>query len=158
MKVYNMNALVIVLSIILSYKAIAQENKTNNISNEITTFSILVHEYEDAIGFYTKKLGFKVIKDFKYGKDKRWVSLSLSDTNIKITFAKVFEKNKYLVGNQAGEYPIFIISTNDIEKVYSQLKTKGVKFIKEPATQAWGKSALLVDLYGNKIHLQEVKR
>jgi hypothetical protein len=40
------------------------------------TFGLIVKDYEEAIDFYTKKLGFVVLEDVPMGQD-RWVTMTL---------------------------------------------------------------------------------
>ncbi|MFL5588043.1 MAG: VOC family protein, partial [Ktedonobacteraceae bacterium] len=40
------------------------------------TCGLLVKDYDEALDFYTKKLGFVVVEDVPLGED-RWVTISL---------------------------------------------------------------------------------
>src|SRR5256885_13967448 len=57
--------------------------KTNLCATEETamkknkmTFCLLVKNYDEALAFYTQKLGFVVVEDFSMGED-RWVTITL---------------------------------------------------------------------------------
>lgn len=121
----------------------------------IKSFALLVHDYDEAIEFYTKKLEFNLLSDQKYGENMRWVSLGLKGSEIQITLGEAAEEEKQFVGKQAGlNYPFFVMAVKDVEKVYNEFLSKGVKFIQKPTQRPWGLGAVFEDLYGNKIYLQ----
>lgn len=122
----------------------------------VKSFALLVHDYDEAIEFYTKKLGFNLLSDQEYGENMRWVSLGLGESEIQITLGKAAEEEKQFVGKQAGlNYPFFVIVVKDVDKVYDEIKSKGVNFTQKPTQRPWGLGAVFEDLYGNKIYLQE---
>ena len=43
---------------------------------QIAHIALIVKDYDEAIVFYTEKLGFKVIRDIALNKKKRWVLLA----------------------------------------------------------------------------------
>ncbi|HYM61757.1 MAG TPA: VOC family protein, partial [Thermoanaerobaculia bacterium] len=46
--------------------------------NKVKIISVLVLDYDVAIEFYTRKLGFELIEDKAFGDD-RWVTIALPD-------------------------------------------------------------------------------
>jgi len=42
----------------------------------IAQIAVVVKDYDEAIAFYTQKLGFKLIEDTHLSEDKRWVRIS----------------------------------------------------------------------------------
>ncbi|CAM4202746.1 hypothetical protein PSOS111911_07535 [Pseudoalteromonas ostreae] len=49
----------------------------SNIKQQIGSIALVVESYDDAIAFYTQKLGFDLIKDTDLGNGKRWVTCKL---------------------------------------------------------------------------------
>ena len=128
--------------------AIAQEGS-------VKSFALLVHDYDEAIEFYTEKLGFELISDQKFGENMRWVSLKMAGSDIQISLGKASEEDAPYVGKQGGiSYPFFVITAKDVQQVYEKMSARGVQFINPPEQRPWGLGALLEDLYGNKIYLQ----
>jgi catechol 2,3-dioxygenase-like lactoylglutathione lyase family enzyme len=69
-------------------------------------FGVLVKNYDEAIDFYTKKLGFVVLEDNPMGDD-RWVTLTLSGNDgcvIALHVARI-KDDQALLGKQDGSYP-----------------------------------------------------
>ncbi len=125
------------------------------ILNNLIT-SLLVKDYDEAIGFYSGKLGFVVAEDLPMGPD-RWVTIALPNSH-ETVFALHVAKSEgdlALVGKQGGTFPYLGISTNDCLADYQRLKALGVKFHGEPEVRPYGTGVMLEDLYGNKIFLNE---
>jgi catechol 2,3-dioxygenase-like lactoylglutathione lyase family enzyme len=120
------------------------------------TFGIIVQDYDKAINFYTRKLGFVVAEDVPIGED-RWVTITLPG-NQDCTIALHKALNHYdlaLIGKQGGSFPFLGIDTEDCIGEYQRMKALGVKFHGEPDIQPYGTGVMLEDLYGNKIFMNQ---
>jgi uncharacterized glyoxalase superfamily protein PhnB len=53
------------------------------------------------------------------------------------------------IGNQAGGRVFLFLKTDDFDRDYEAFRSRGVRFVREPATHPYGKVAVLEDLYGN---------
>ena len=88
-------------------------------------FSLLVRDYEEAIRFYTDKLGFTVSEDVTFGED-RWVVLGLRDSGepgLALTLART-ESDLAVVG-QAGSFPLFALGIDDCFGEYRRMQERG---------------------------------
>jgi catechol 2,3-dioxygenase-like lactoylglutathione lyase family enzyme len=122
----------------------------------LTNIGLVVRDYDEAIQFYTNKLGFTVSEDVSFGED-RWVVLSLPDSRelgLALGLART-EEDLAVVGNQAGSFPLFALGTDDCFGEYRRMKELGVVFHGEPQSEPWGTGVLFEDLYGNKIYLNQ---
>jgi len=122
----------------------------------VTLVKLLVNAHDEALEFYTEKLGFEVAEDTKLG-DYRWLLVRLPDNEefcINLDVAKTSEQEA-LVGRQAADLPLFSIDTDDCMSVYRSLKGRGVEFEGEPEVLPYGTGVLMKDLYGNKIYLNQ---
>jgi catechol 2,3-dioxygenase-like lactoylglutathione lyase family enzyme len=122
----------------------------------ITLVKLFVNNQDQALEFYTKKLGFEVAEDSTLG-DYRWLLVRLPDSrefSINLDVAKTDEQ-KALVGRQAADAPLFSIETDDCMTEYRSLKERGVEFDGEPEVRPYGTGVLMKDLYGNKIYINE---
>jgi catechol 2,3-dioxygenase-like lactoylglutathione lyase family enzyme len=117
--------------------------------------SVLVNDYDAAIDFYTKKLGFNLVEDIPFG-DRRWITLSLPGDGCSLAFelAKSAE-DLALVGKQGGSFPFLALDTADCLGDFKALKARGVIFHGEPESGPWGTGVLLEDLYGNRLFLNQ---
>ena len=122
----------------------------------VTLVKLLVSNHDEALEFYTNKLGFEVAEDSKMG-DYRWLLLRLPDNKefcVHLDVAKT-DGQKALVGRQAADLPLFSIETDDCMSEYTVLKERGVEFEGEPEVRPYGTGVLMKDLYGNKIYLNQ---
>ena len=131
---------------------------------ELKNVSLLVNNYDEAIAFYTQKLGFKVIMDVPYGEKEmyRWITLGLQNENenekegTEITLAlSNSQDSKKMVGKQASTYPLFVLLTDNCQQEYERMKSDGVKFLGEPQQSPYGIGVVFEDLYGNLIYLRD---
>lgn len=122
----------------------------------MTLVKLLVDNQDEALQFYTERLGFEVAEDSKMG-DYRWLLVRLPDNRefcINLDVARTDEQ-KALVGCQAADMPLFSIETDDCMRDYLALKERGVEFEGEPAVQPYGTGVLMKDLYGNRIYINQ---
>ena len=119
-------------------------------------FGVLVKNYDEAIDFYTKKLGFVVLEDNPMGDD-RWVTITVpgNDGCVVALHVARTKEDQTLLGKQGGSYPYFALETNDCLGDYQRMKELGVKFDGEPEVRPYGTGVLLEDLYGNKIFMNQ---
>lgn len=119
--------------------------------------SLIVHSYDEAIAFFTEKLGFGLVEDSPSfttsGAPKRWVVVqppdSLNGFGILLARADGPEQEA-LVGKQfAGRVGIFW-RVKDFEATYGRLLDNGVEFVRVPKTEDYGRVAVFLDLMGNK--------
>lgn len=124
---------------------------------QIAQFTIVVADYNEAISFYTGKLGFQLLEDTPLSAEKRWVRVAPpGNSGCAILLAKAAgEQQQAAVGNQTGGRVGFFLHTDDFERDYSRLLQNGVKIIRPPATHPYGQVAVFADLYGNLWDLVE---
>jgi len=118
---------------------------------QIAHIALVVSDYDEAIQFYTGKLGFELIEDTKLSDTKRWVIVAPRGSNgCSLLLAKAAtEEQTSRVGNQTGGRVFLFMHTDNLQRDYDALQNKGVTFVRTPATEAWGTVAVFKDLYGN---------
>ncbi|PJO45032.1 VOC family protein [Lysinibacillus xylanilyticus] len=118
----------------------------------VVHIALVVHDYDEAIEFYTKKLHFTLIEDtYQPEQDKRWVVISppgSSGTTILLAKASKPEQTSF-IGNQAGGRVFLFLGTDDFWRDYNEMIEKGIEFVREPQEQPYGIVAVFKDLYGN---------
>lgn len=114
--------------------------------------ALVVKEYDEAIAFYTEKLGFELIEDtYQPEQDKRWVLVAppgAQGTNLLLARAATPEQARF-IGNQTGGRVFLFLSTDDFWRDYRAMKEKGITFVREPQEHEYGTVAVFKDLYGN---------
>ena len=112
--------------------------------------ALIVREYDEAIHFYTSKLGFELIEDKKMSETKRWVIVSPKGSACQLLLAKaVGDEQTSRIGNQTGGRVFLFLYTDNFEAEYNHMKNNGVEFIRERTEEDWGTVAVFKDLYGN---------
>jgi catechol 2,3-dioxygenase-like lactoylglutathione lyase family enzyme len=117
----------------------------------LAQITLVVNDYDEAIDFYTNKLGFKLVEDTILSEIKRWVLISpLGSDGCKILLAKAAtEEQKTRIGNQTGGRVGFFLHTDNFKKDYQTLLDNSIKIIREPTIEPYGTVAVFADLYGN---------
>jgi catechol 2,3-dioxygenase-like lactoylglutathione lyase family enzyme len=123
--------------------------------NILRHITLLVKDQEEALKFYTEKLGFIKREDQLIWMDTmRWLAVSpKNQQETLLSLVKAEPQDEHLVGKQSGNHVFMTILTNDVEKDYKELKERGVNFMLRPETQSWGIEAVFEDLYGNRFDL-----
>ena len=124
----------------------------------LVQISLLVSDYDEAIDFYTNKLGFELIEDtYLPEQDKRWVLVvPPGGSGAAILLARASSPEQVaFVGNQAGGRVFLFLSTDDFWRDYNQYLSMGVHFVRDPEQRDYGTVAVFEDLYGNLWDLLE---
>lgn len=123
--------------------------------NKIGHITLLVKDQDEALKFYTEKLGFQKRQDTVLWGNMRWVTVSpKNQTDLELTFVVTDSEDKRkALGKQAGDHVFLTLETDDCRKDYKAMKAKGVKFYGKPEKQAWGVEVVFEDLYGNLFDL-----
>jgi catechol 2,3-dioxygenase-like lactoylglutathione lyase family enzyme len=128
-------------------------------SQKISHIALVVNDYDEAIRYYTQKLGFVLLEDTKLSETKRWVLVAPQGaTNFSLLLAKAAnEEQQSRVGNQAGGRVFLFLHTSDFWTDYKRLKENGVTIVREAVTEPYGTVAVFSDIYGNLWDLIESK-
>jgi len=125
----------------------------------IAHIALVVKEYDEAIQFYTEKLGFTLIEDTPQGDDKRWVVVSPPGaTECSLLLAKAAnDKQAASIGNQTGGRVFLFLFTDNFWRDYNSMIANNIHFAGAPREEVYGTVAVFEDLYGNQWDLLEPK-
>ena len=124
---------------------------------KVATVTLVVDDYDRAIGFYRDVLGLDLVADTTLGVGKRWVAVA-GTGGARLLLAKADgEAQVTAIGNQTGGRVGFFLETDDFERDHARLVEAGVTFLEAPRHEAYGRVAVFEDLYGNKWDLIEPK-
>jgi len=121
-------------------------------SRRLGAISLLVRDYEKAIAWYERCLGFEIIEDSDLGGGKRWVLIAperAAATPLLLAQAATPEQVRQ-IGNQTGGRVFLFLHTDDFARDHTRMTAEGVRFLEAPRHEAYGSVAVFVDLYGNK--------
>ncbi|HYJ82529.1 MAG TPA: VOC family protein [Allosphingosinicella sp.] len=120
----------------------------------LSQIALVVRDCDEALAFYVGKLGFTLVEDTPIPEqDKRWVTIRPPGapgdaTTILLARAATPEQARF-VGDQAGGRVFLFLATDDFERDFAAYRAAGIRFVREPVTQPYGRVAVFEDLYGN---------
>ena len=117
--------------------------------------TIVVDDYDRAIGFFTGVLGFDLAEDSPSltndGRPKRWVGVRPPGGETGILLARADgDRQAAAVGNQAGGRVGFFLRVDDFDAAHERMTAAGVEFLTAPRTEPYGRVAVFADLWGNR--------
>jgi catechol 2,3-dioxygenase-like lactoylglutathione lyase family enzyme len=121
----------------------------------VALVTIVVADYDEAIAFYTKVLGFELAEDSPSetndGRPKRWVVVRppLAETGLLLAQADG-DTQSAAIGNQTAGRVGFFLRVDDFDETYARLQAGGVTITSPPRTMPYGTVAVFEDLCGNK--------
>jgi catechol 2,3-dioxygenase-like lactoylglutathione lyase family enzyme len=122
--------------------------------------ALVVRDYDEAIDYYTKALGFELVEDTTLTDTKRWVLLAApGSVETRLLLAKASTPEQIArVGDQTGGRVFLFLHTDDFERDYREMIARGVKFCEAPRDEPYGIVAVFEDLYGNRWDLLQLRR
>ena len=136
---------------------------------QLTNVSVWVHDQDEALAFYTEKLGMELREDVTVPEmgNFRWLTVGLAgqpDVAIALMAvpgAPVFdaetqEQLRALVAKGAAGGLFF--AADDVKATYEELKGRGVEFQQEPTEQPYGIDAGFRDPSGNQMRVAQLSQ
>jgi catechol 2,3-dioxygenase-like lactoylglutathione lyase family enzyme len=130
--------------------------------DKLTHTTIWVLDQDEALDFYTHKLGFEINTDATLD-DFRWLTVSppgqkdheliLLEPGPPMMDEDSAEQVKALVAK--GVLGAAAFETSDCRGTYTELSEHGVTFLSEPTKRAWGTEATWRDNSGNWFSMTE---
>ena len=133
---------------------------------QLTHTQIWVHDQDEALAFYTEKLGMELRQDVTVPElgNFRWLSVGVpGQPDVAITLMAipgppVFDEDtraqiQALMAKGASGGLFF--TTDDIQGSYEELKSRGVEFSQEPTEQPYGVDAGFRDPSGNQFRMMQ---
>jgi catechol 2,3-dioxygenase-like lactoylglutathione lyase family enzyme len=128
-------------------------------SRRLAYTSLLVHDYDEAIAFYTQALRFRLLEDTRLSATKRWVVVAPSGDGGALLLARASTPAQVaLVGAQGGGRVWLFLHTDDLDAELAHLRAHGVRLTEEPRQESYGRALVFLDLYGNRWDLVEPRR
>lgn len=123
--------------------------------------SVPISDYDQALAFYTEKLGFVKKHDIPLGEGVRWVTVVSAEepngTELLLEPNAEYPAMKALKeALMADGVPYTAFEVDDIQGHYERLRDLGVTFTMEPTNMGTTIVAILDDTCGNLIQLYEL--
>ncbi|MCY3413662.1 MAG: VOC family protein [Candidatus Heimdallarchaeota archaeon] len=132
--------------------------------NKLIVTSILVGNQDEALKFYTEKLGFEKRQDLAIPTTtERWLTVSpKNQKEIQFLLRKPRAGENELIIKEVqakiGKGSLWTFSTNNCQETYEMLASLGVEFIYPPYKSLLGMEAIFADPFGNRFTLLEIPK
>ncbi len=127
-------------------------------SRELGLITLVVRDYDEAIGFYVDKLDFVLREDRRLGPTKRWVVVAPKPEGTGLLLAQAAdERQTGAIGNQSGGRVFLFLETDVFARDHALYIGRGVRFLEAPRHEAYGTVAVFEDIHGNRWDLIERK-
>jgi catechol 2,3-dioxygenase-like lactoylglutathione lyase family enzyme len=114
--------------------------------------TLVVRDYDEAIDFYVRAAGFRLVEGTLLDEQKRWVVLSppgARETALLLALAAT-DGQRERIGDQTGGRVCLFLMTDDFTRDYDRMRAAGVRFREAPRRERYGTVAVFEDLYGNQ--------
>jgi catechol 2,3-dioxygenase-like lactoylglutathione lyase family enzyme len=134
----------------------------------IANTQVWVHDQDEALAFYTQKLGMEVRADVTLPEmgDFRWLTVGpAGQPDVAIVLmaipgppvmdAETAEQVRSLMAK--GFAGTIFLTTDDCQAAYEELRGRGVEFVEQPEERPYGIDSSFRDPSGNSIRLTRVR-
>ena len=135
---------------------------------KIANAQLWVHDQDEALAFYTEKLGFEVQTDVTLAEmgDFRWLTVGpAGQDDVSIVLMAI--PGQPVMDSETGEQVrelmakgfagTIFLTTDDCRASYEELKGRGVEFVEEPEERPYGIDSGFRDPSGNHFRLTQVR-
>lgn len=134
----------------------------------IANAQLWVHDQEEALAFYTEKVGMEVRADVTLPEmgDFRWLTVGPAGQEDFSIVLMAIPGPPVMDGETAGQVRDLMakgfagtvfLTTDDCQASYEELKDRGVEFTEAPEERPYGIDSGFRDPSGNSLRLTEVK-
>jgi catechol 2,3-dioxygenase-like lactoylglutathione lyase family enzyme len=134
----------------------------------LASTQLWVHDQEEALAFYTQKLGMEVRADVTMPEmgDFRWLTVGpagqpdfaivlMAIPGPPVMDAETAEQVRTLMGK--GFAGTVFLATDDCQAAYEELRGRGVEFTEQPEERPYGIDSAFRDPSGNQFRLTQVR-
>lgn len=130
----------------------------------VTHVTVYVRNDDEALAFFTDKLGFKKKMDSPMGPGgPRWLTVTpagQSDFEVILFNPSTWFKGEEarIATEQIGRQAMIILDSDDIDADYRALTAAGITIDRGVRDLPWGRDLVFRDLYGNQYNLVQSKQ
>jgi uncharacterized glyoxalase superfamily protein PhnB len=135
---------------------------------KVANTQLWVHDQDEALAFYTEKLGMEVRNDVTMPEmgDFRWLTVSPTGQEDYAIVLMAIPGEPVMSGESAEQVRALMakgfagtvfLTTDDCQASYEELKARGVEFTEAPEARPYGIDAGFRDPSGNSFRLTQVK-
>jgi uncharacterized glyoxalase superfamily protein PhnB len=135
---------------------------------KIANTQLWVHDQDEALAFYTEKLGFEVRSDVTMPEmgNFRWLTVGPPGQDEFAIVLMAIPGQPVMDGESADQVRTVMakgfagtvfLTTDDVHASYEELRARGVEFSEEPEERPYGIDSGLRDPSGNSLRLTQVR-
>jgi uncharacterized glyoxalase superfamily protein PhnB len=135
---------------------------------KISTAHLWVHDQDEALEFYTKKVGWEVRADVTVPElgNFRWLTVGPANQPDIAVALMTIPGEPVMDDQTAGQVRELVskgfagtifLTTEDVHADFRELKSRGVEFVDEPTEQPYGIDSSFRDPSGNHLRLTQVR-
>ena len=131
---------------------------------ELTGTQVWVHDQDEALDFYTRKLGFELRADATLPEmGFRWLTVGMPGQDVEVVLMQV-PGPPIVDGETSAEISALVakgfaqtlfLTTDDCRRSFAELSGRGVEFTEEPTDTPYGVDASFRDPSGNSFRLTQ---
>ncbi len=133
---------------------------------KVASAQVWVHDQDEALAFYTEKLGMELREDVTVPElgNFRWLTVGVPGEEVSVVLMAIpgppmldsamTEEIRSLVSK--GFAATIFLTTDDCQKAYEELSARGVEFTETPEQRPYGIDAGFRDPSGNSFRLTQV--
>jgi catechol 2,3-dioxygenase-like lactoylglutathione lyase family enzyme len=129
---------------------------------KLIRITLVVRNQDEALRFYTEKLGFEERTDLPMAPGQRWVTVApKGDQQVEI----VLQPPDWFEGTrredhiaQVGKNPTLVFQVDNCRQTYTELHQRGIEFASPPEILPYGIQAVAKDLYMNDLVILELPK
>ncbi len=117
----------------------------------LSSISLLVPDYDEAIRWFVEVLGFELREDAPLGGGKRWVRVAAPGAQTALLIARATtDEQRAMVGRQGAGRVWLFLETDDFATSHARMLRQGVRFLEDPRHEPYGTVAVFQDPWGNR--------
>ena len=134
----------------------------------LSNSQLWVRDQDEALAFYTEKLGWEVRSDYSLPElgDFRWLTVGPPRQSDVAVVLMAIPGEPVITPDDAdrlrdlmakGLTGTLFLTTDDCQAAYEELRARGVEFTEEPQERPYGVDSALRDPSGNSIRITQVR-
>jgi catechol 2,3-dioxygenase-like lactoylglutathione lyase family enzyme len=130
-------------------------------SQSIAKLALVVRDYDEAVAWFSRCLGFELAEDMDMGGGKRWVVMQPPGGPSEVQGAALLlakavgPQQEAAIGKQSGGRVFLFLETDNFDRDHARMTREGVRFMEAPRREPYGTVAVFEDLCGNRWDLIE---
>jgi predicted enzyme related to lactoylglutathione lyase len=127
-------------------------------SPQLALATLLVPDYDEALAFFTRGLGWACRDDVALGPGRRWLEVGPAGGGAGLLLARaVSDEQRALIGRQGGGRVWLFLHSDDLDADLARIEAHGGHRAEAPRNEPYGRVVVFTDPWGNRWDLIQPK-